>query len=65
MLFRSPKVAIIPYNLACYAAQLGRLDEAMDWLRRAVTAGGDSKGIKGMAMRDDDLKALWERIADW
>ena len=60
-----PKVPIIPYNLACYAAQLGRLDEAMDWLRRAAKAGGDTKAIKRMAMRDDDLKALWDRIATW
>lgn len=60
-----PKVAIIPYNLACYAAQLGRLEEAMDWLGRAVKAGGDAKAIKSMALRDDDLKAVWDRIATW
>ena len=60
-----PKVPIIPYNLGCYAAQLGRLEEAMDWLRRAMKAGCDAKAIKSMALRDDDLKALWARIATW
>lgn len=26
---------LVPYNLACYAAQLGRLDEAKIWLQKA------------------------------
>src|SRR5438552_612235 len=33
-----PKESIIPYNLACYLAQMGRLDEAWDWLHRAMAA---------------------------
>ena len=60
-----PKVPIIPYNLGCYAAQLGRLDESMYWLRRAMKAGCDAQAIKSMALRDDDLKAVWDRIATW
>lgn len=60
-----PKVPLIPYNLACYAAQFGRLDEAMSWLHCAMGAGADVKAIKEMALHDDDLKALWDRIAGW
>src|SRR5262245_58936595 len=30
------KVWTIPYNLACYCAQLGRLDECEQWFRRAM-----------------------------
>ena len=57
-----PKEPIIPYNLACYAAQFGRLDEAWDWLHQAMEAAGDVKSIKEMALRDRDLEALWERV---
>lgn len=61
-----PKVPIIPYNLACYAAQFGRLDEAWEWLQRAVAAAeGDQAGIRTMALADADLEALWPRIREW
>jgi hypothetical protein len=59
---RFPNVPVIPYNLACYAAQSGRLDEAWDWLGRAVTAAGDVQCVKAQALRDPDLEPLWERI---
>lgn len=59
-----PKEPLIPYNLACYAAQFGRLDEAWDWLHKAMEAAGDVKGIKEQALADSDLKELWERIRD-
>lgn len=59
-----PKVSIIPYNLACYAAQFGRLEEAWDWLHKAMEAEGDVGRIKQMALHDQDLQALWERIRE-
>lgn len=58
-----PSEKIIPYNLACYAAQMDRLDEAWSWLQRAMDAAGDVRSIKAMAIVDDDLKPLWDRIA--
>jgi Flp pilus assembly protein TadD len=58
------KVSIIPYNLACYAAQFGRLDEAWEWLHKAMEAEGDVNRIKQMALHDQDLQALWERIRE-
>jgi tetratricopeptide (TPR) repeat protein len=61
---RFPTEPYIPYNLACYAAQFGRLDEAWEWLHKAMEAEGDVNRIKTMALQDADLKALWERISE-
>jgi tetratricopeptide (TPR) repeat protein len=60
-----PKVSIIPYNLACYAAQLGRLEEAWDWLHKATAAAGEVPAIKQLALADRDLEPLWQRIREW
>ena len=59
---RFPKVSIIPYNLACYAAQFGRLEEAWEWLHQAMKAAGDVEMIKNMALADTDLQSLWDRL---
>jgi Flp pilus assembly protein TadD len=56
-----PEEPIIPFNLACYACQLGQLDEAREWLRRASKVGGKDK-IKLMALVDEDLEPLWPEI---
>ncbi len=78
-----PDEPVIPYNLACYACQLDRLDDAREWFAKALKieerlalktvsklmenlgqevgrTGGS--GIKKMALKDDDLKPLWEEI---
>ena len=52
-----PKESIIPYNLACYACQLGDLVVARDWLQRAVKLRGKEE-IKSMALQDSDLAVL-------
>ena len=57
-----PKESVIPYNLACYAAQLGRLDEAWERLLKAIETEGDVNEIKERALLDKDLEPLWERI---
>ena len=56
-----PKVSIIPFNLACYACQMRELDQARQWLRRAFQAGTKAE-IKTMALRDEDLRPLWDEI---
>jgi Flp pilus assembly protein TadD len=56
-----PEEPTIPYNLACYACQLRRLDQAREWLQRAVKITGKEK-ITFMALNDDDLAPLWEEI---
>lgn len=54
---RFPDEPVIPYNLACYCAQLGELTEARKWLKRAMKAG-DERVIHRMALADPDLQPL-------
>ena len=56
-----PAEPTVPYNLSCYACQMGRLEEAREWLQRAVKEGG-KENIKVMALNDEDLEPLWEEI---
>jgi hypothetical protein len=58
---RFPDEAIIPFNLACYAAVLHDRDAARVWLKRAMKIGGKDK-IKEMALADPDLELLWDEI---
>jgi hypothetical protein len=58
---RFPKQSIIPYNLACYAAQMQQLESARAWLRRAL-AIGDKEHLKALALADPDLEALWPEV---
>lgn len=58
---RFPDDATIRYNLACYECQLGSLDRAREWLRKAFTLG-DSSRIRQMALNDPDLRALHNEI---
>ena len=55
-----PEIPIIPYNLACYAAQLQSLWEAERWLKQAVDIGGNP--YKNLALRDRELEALAAKI---
>ena len=57
-----PKEPTVAFNLACYACQLGQLDEARGWLTRAMRVGGKQR-VKHMALADEDLKPLWPEIA--
>jgi predicted Zn-dependent protease len=56
-----PDEPTVSYNLACYAAQLGRLEDAWAWFERAVRAGG-REPIRKMALTDADLEPLHGRI---
>ena len=53
---RFPEEATIPFNLACYACQLGRLDEAREKLAKAIEM---EPAFKETALEDQDLKAIW------
>lgn len=57
-----PQASLIPYNLACYACQLGNPTEAHQWLRKAI-ARGEKDEIKKLALNDPDLAGLREEIA--
>jgi hypothetical protein len=59
---RFPKEPIIAYNLACYACQLGHLDEARHWFQNALKVG-DQERTRAMALADPDLAPLWPELA--
>jgi predicted Zn-dependent protease len=56
---RFPFEPVIPYNLACYCAQMARIVEAQDWLEQAMVVG-DRKRLRRMALADPDLAPLKE-----
>jgi predicted Zn-dependent protease len=58
---RFPKDSIIPYNLACYACQLGDFLEAHAWLQKAMEVG-DKNDVKKRALTDEDLRPMWHEI---
>jgi tetratricopeptide (TPR) repeat protein len=58
---RFPISATMRYNLACYECQLGRLEQAKQWLEKAF-ALGDARKMKLAALDDPDLQPLWKEI---
>ncbi len=56
-----PGEALIAYNLSCYECQLGNLEQARDWLDKAM-ARGDAKQVRALALKDVDLEPLWKQI---
>jgi tetratricopeptide (TPR) repeat protein len=56
-----PLSGTMRYNLACYECQLGHLDQARSWLRKAFDLG-DPAEMKSQALRDPDLRPLWPEI---
>ena len=53
---RFPKAGAISFNLACYAAQSGDLEDAKDCLRRALEL---DESLKLRALDEPDLAPLW------
>jgi tetratricopeptide (TPR) repeat protein len=51
----------VPYNLACYCAQLGRCDEAQEWFKKAVAINDKEVPLAGID--DPDLKPLWDSMS--
>ena len=57
---RFPDEPTIPYNLACYACVLGRVEEARRLLERAIEVSGEhGDEVKLQALDDPDLQRLW------
>ena len=48
---------LIPYNLACYACQLGRSSEAVELIKQALVLG-DRCELCDMALKDIDLEPI-------
>ena len=51
----------VPYNLACYCAQLNRLDEAQIWFKKALAI--NEHIVKREAIDDPDLKPLRDSMS--
>ncbi len=58
---RFPQNAVMRYNLACYAAQMGLLEESCGWLVQAFELE-EAVELKLAAIYDPDLQPLWDRI---
>jgi hypothetical protein len=52
-------LAMIVFNLACYASVTGRMEEAKEGLRYAIDP---DKAIHALALDDEDLKPPWDWI---
>lgn len=59
---RFPKDWSVPYNLACYCAQLGEIEEAQEWFKAAMAL--DENTVKRMGIDDPDLEPLWQGMRD-
>lgn len=57
---RFPQEAVIWFNLACYAAQQGRMEEARRLLADAVSREG---GYRELSREDTDLVPFWSAVA--
>jgi len=56
-----PAEPMIPFGLACYACQMGRLEEGRFWLRKAFSAAkssGREKRLRSMALDQPELEPL-------
>lgn len=58
------EVVTIPYNLACYACQMGDMETAREWLSRAIQLR-DLATIQRMAEKDPDLVPLRSFLKTW
>jgi len=58
-----PKNPVIAYNLACYASQLGHLEDANQWLLKAFKLEPASQ-LKAASLKDSDIKPLWLYLAE-
>ena len=56
---RFTREAIIKYNLACYYCQLGEIEHAKNYLKKAFEI---DLSCRTAALEDDDLKPLWESL---
>lgn len=51
----------IPYRVACYYAQCGRLEKCKVWFLRAMMVSEDA--VKRAAVDEPDLKPLWDSMS--
>jgi tetratricopeptide (TPR) repeat protein len=54
-----PAEAVIKYNLACYCCQLGEIENAKNYLKKALKL---DLNWRMAALEDEDLKPLWDSL---
>jgi hypothetical protein len=54
-----PREAAIPYNLACYCCQLGEIEKAKRYLKKAFKI---DLNWRMAALEDEDLRPLWDSL---
>jgi tetratricopeptide (TPR) repeat protein len=54
-----PKETIIKYNLACYCCQMGDVENAKNYLKKAFEI---DSSWRSLALEDEDLKPLWDSL---
>ena len=54
-----PREAAIPYNLACYYCQLGEIEKAKRYLKKAFEI---DLNWRMAALEDEDLRPLWDSL---
>src|SRR6266699_4062490 len=62
-----PAEPMIPFGLACYACQMGDLEEGRFWLRKAFSVAkhsGREKRFRSMALDQPELKPLLGEITE-
>lgn len=57
---RFPQDEILAYDLACVCCSLGRDDEAVEWIRKAIALAGDE--MRQRALEDPDLEKIHGRL---
>jgi len=57
-----PNNPTIPYNLACYCAQLGEMQEAQEWFRAAMAL--DPNNVRQKGIEDPDLEPMWRQLSE-
>ena len=58
---RFTEESVIPYNLACYACQMGNLAGAKNWLRKAAQLQSKEE-IRKAALNDPDLAPIRDYV---
>lgn len=56
---RFPQEGTIPYNLACYRAVAGQVEEAKVLLKQAIVLDAD---LRSKALDDPDLDGVWDSV---
>jgi predicted Zn-dependent protease len=57
---RFPQDEILAYDLACLCCLLGREDEAVEWVRKAIALAGSE--MRQRAIDDPDLERIRDRL---